>query len=238
MTFSWDSWWTKLDCYSFRAILLQFPLALQSATVWPLDGSVTQCCLPFEILHRHTRSHARLGVIKKVVGLSGKREMMINVLSSFSSTSFPFSLSGSFPSLLSLIFTSLTSSCLSGDIPSHLTLSVIGAPCFPSVPYSSVRLFHPPLHLRLAPSLSLSLLKLKSLLSAIKVGATRNGTKGQSFIRWRGGERVWLPLGKESSQQLAAGDEIRFDLPFSPLVFMAAPPIVSFCKLIESIRSQ
>lgn len=67
-------------------------------------------------------------------------------------SSFP--LSHSFP-VLPLIFTSLTSSSfLSGDTPSLLTPSVIRGPHTPAFPPSSVRFFHPPIHLRLSASVA------------------------------------------------------------------------------------
>lgn len=146
---------------------------------------------------------------------------MINVLSSFSSHPlFPYlTLSLSFlssspplPRLLSF----------PGDTPSLLTPSVIRGPHTPAFP-RLIHLFlsssHPPPSLRYCRCQSWGL-GWSSL-------TTRKETKGQTF-KLKRKERLWRPLSRGSSQQLAAGDEMRVDLQRSCLfIVMAAPPVVS-----------
>lgn len=108
-----------------------------------------------------------------------------------------------------------------GDTPSLLTPSVIRGPhpCVPPLIRACLSSSHPPPSLRFCRCQSWGL-GWSSL-------TTRKGTKGQIF-KLKRKERLRRPLSRGSSQQLAAGDEMRVDLQRSCLVIvMAAPPVGS-----------
>lgn len=170
---------------------------------------------------RPGEARTRTGVIKTKAGLSGmkgnddKCALLILLPSSFP-------LCHSFP-LLPLILTSLTSASflsrghafsadpLSDPWPSH--------PCVPPLIRPCLSSSHPPPSLRFCRCQSWGL----GWLSL----TTRKGTKGQIF-KLKRKERLRRPLSRGSSQQLAAGDEMRVDLQRSCLVIvMAAPPVGS-----------
>lgn len=70
--------------------------------------------------------------------------------------------------------------------------------------------------------------------------ATRKGTKGQIF-KLKRKERLWRPLSRGSSQQLAAGDEMRVDLQRSCLFIVMAVPSVgsgTHCNFLDRVDEE